>query len=260
MANKVVKFQGGNLPANTQDLIAGLANVTQEIRGATGGVPFLRLLRHGVFAYGPENIEPEEDSLWAVNPRSVHHGWAAWGDGELFDEIMMPFNSPLPPKSELRDYGVAWSQQYSVLLQCMNGEDTGQTVMYKGTSIGLHNAIKGLLEAIVTQAQADPEHIVPVITLNVDSYTHKKYGETFYPVLEIEEWVTMDGQSADSEVDTTEEVDEEEADEAPFEPEPEPPKQAARRGRAKAKKPAEKPKTADNPDKQTARRRRRRAS
>ena len=140
MANKVVKFQGGNLPANTQDLIAGLANVTQEIRGATGGVPFLRLLRHGVFAYGPENIEPEEDSLWAVNPRSVHHGWAAWGDGELFDEIMMPFNSPLPPKSELRDYGVAWSQQYSVLLQCMNGEDTGQTVMYKGTSIGLHNA------------------------------------------------------------------------------------------------------------------------
>ncbi len=238
--NDVVKFQGGALPANTDDLIAGLANVTQNIN-STGGTPFLRLLRTGVFAYGPENIEPEEGSLWAINPRSVHHGWAAWGDGELMDEVMMPFNQPLPPKSELRDYGVAWAQQYSVILQCVSGEDKGQSVMYKGTSMGLHNAIKGVLEAIVSQAQADPDHIVPVVTLNVDSYVHKKYGETFFPVLDIENWVSMDGDEAEA-------VDEEEPPSEPEEPAP----AAARRGRAKAAK--------DEADKQPSRRRRRRAS
>ncbi len=249
--NDVVKFQGGALPANTQDLIAGLSNLTQEIRGSTGGVPFLRLLKTGVFAYGPENIEPEEDSLWAVNPRSVHHGWAAWGDGELIDEVMMPFNQPLTPKSELRDYGVQWAQQYSILLQCMTGEDTGQTVMYKGTSIGLHNAVKGLLEAIVTQAQADPSHIVPVVQLNVDSYMHKRYGETFYPVLDIEKWVSMDGDAAaESEVDAATD------DEPASQPDDEPPKKAARRGRQSAK--AEKNEADD--DNKTSRRRRRRAS
>ena len=253
--NKLVKFPGGAMPTTTDDLIKGLTNMQQEIRGSTGGMPFLRLLRTGVFAYGPENIEPEADSLWAINPRSVHHGWAAWGDGELIDEVMLPFNTPLTPKSELQDYGVDWAQQFSVLMQCVSGEDKGQTVMYKGTSIGLHNAVKGILEAIVTQAQADPDHIVPVVELNVDSYHHKKYGETFYPVLDIVEWLSMDGESAD----------EDEAEESEVE-QPEPVKPAAKRGSAKKKMADKGPKKSgnydpdDSPDKITSRRRRRRAS
>lgn len=248
MSNKLVKFPGGGLPANTDDLVKGLSNVTQAIKGSSGGVPFLRLLKTGVWAYGPENIEPEEGALWAVNPRSVHHGWAAWGDGELIDEVMSPFNTPITPKSELQDYGVEWQAQFSLIMQCISGEDKDQAVMYKGTSIGLHNAVKGLLEQIVTQAQADPEHLVPVIELEVDSYTHKKYGEIFYPVLEVVDWLSMDGESVggdsdeeDGEIDTPEETEE-------------PPKPAARRGKAKPKA------DPDGGDNKSSRRRRRRAS
>lgn len=247
--NDIVKFPGGNLPATAEDLVAGLANISNEVKSGSGGTPFLRLLKTGVYAYGPENIEPEEGSLWAVNPYSVHHGWAAWGDGELIDEIMVPFNTPAPAKGTLQDYGVPWGQQFSVLFQCTTGEDKGQTVMYKGTSIGLHNAIKALIDAIVTRIQSDPKHIVPLIELNCDSYTHKKYGETFFPVLDIMDWVSIDdgesaGDDGDGEVDTTED-----------EPEEKPKKPAARRGKAKAKA-----KDDDDEKPTTARRRRRRAA
>ena len=206
----LVKFPSGGLPTTPDDLVQGLANVKQEI-GAAGGMPLLRLLKTGSFAIGPENLEPEEDSLWAANPYSIHHGFAAWGDGELFEEVMVPFNQAPPPKSELRDYGVAWSKQYSVILQCVNGTDKGMTVLYKGTSIGMQNAMKGLIDAIITQVQADPEHIVPVLDLEVDSYPHKQWGKVFIPILEITEWLTMGGESDggdDDEVDTTDDEEE----------------------------------------------------
>lgn len=196
-SNEVVTF-GGNagLPANPDDLIKGLQNVGQTLQGSSGGTPFLRLLRNGTYAYGAESIEPEEDSLWAMNPNSLQHGWAAWGDGELLGEVMVPFTQAAPPRSELPDYGVEWRQQVSCVLQCLNGEDEGVAVLYKGTSTGLHNAVKGLINDLVRQLQTDPKHCVPVIALEVDSYQHKKYGEIFYPVLTVTKWIGFGGESA----------------------------------------------------------------
>ena len=106
--NDIVKFSGG-VPATAADLIAGLQNVSQGIHDSAGGLPFLRLLKTGQFAYGPESIEPQEGSEWALNPASMQHGYACWGDGELLDEIMVPANQAKPPRNELTDYGQAWS-------------------------------------------------------------------------------------------------------------------------------------------------------
>ncbi len=227
--SELVKF-GGGLPTNPNDLLQGLANVKQEI-STSGGMPLLRLLRTGSFAIGAENLEPDEDSLWAANPYSIHHGFAAWGDGELFDEVMVPFNQQPPNKSELRDYGVAWAKQYSVIMQCVNGDDKGMTVLYKGTSIGMQNAMKGLIDAVITQVQADPDNCVPVLDLQVDSYPHKQWGKVFIPILEITGWMTMSGESAaaggddDSEVGATD-------DEPPFEADETPPQAAEAEGAA----------------------------
>ena len=106
-------------------------------------------------------------------------------------------------------------KQYSVILQCVNGDDIGMNVLYKGTSIGMQNAMKGLIDVIITQVQADPDSCVPVIDLQVDSYPHKQWGKVFIPILEIVNWMTMTGDLTDSvdesEVDTTE-------DEPPLEP------------------------------------------
>lgn len=205
---ELVKFGGSALPANPQDLVKGLQNVNQSLQGSSGGVPFLRLLKSGVFAYGAEAVEPEEGSHWAINPYSLHHGFACWGDGELLDERMVPFNQQPPLRGELPDYGHEWSQQVSMLLQCLDGEDSGTTVLYKGTSTGLRNATKKLIDEIIAQAQIDQTHIVPVVELEVDSYHHKKYGEIFFPVLDVGQWISIDdGQAAENDTETVAEAE-----------------------------------------------------
>lgn len=258
--SNIIKF-GDGLPvaqATTEDLVKGLQNVGQTIQGSSGGMPFLRLLKSGLFAYGAEKIEPEQGSQWAINPYSLQHGFACWGDGELLDERMVPFNQTPPVKGELPDYGQTWDQQVSMQLQCMSGEDTGTTVLYKGTSTGLRNATKKLIDEIISQAQLDASHIVPVVELEVDSYEHKKYGEIFVPILDVLEWLNInDGQAA-----TDTDTDEAKAagpsatpdTDATSEPEPDKPR---RRRRAKTEATAKK--DVEPEAEKPARRRRRKA-
>lgn len=251
--NDLVKFAGG-LPANPEDLEAGLKNVAQSIQGSSGGVPFLRLLKSGVYAYGAENIEPEEGSEWAINPYSLMHGFACWGDGELLDERMVPFTQAPPNRAELPDYGHEWDQQVAMHMQCMNGEDEGTTVLYKGTSTGLRNAVKELINQLIVQLQKDKTHCVPVVELEVDSYVHKKYGEIFTPQLNIVRWISIEGaDAAAGEIEDQSDDDEPETEsEADDKPAP------RRRRRGKTNK-ADKKETAEQPPTSSNRRRRRRA-
>lgn len=250
--NDLVKFNTGGVPANLEDLETGLANVQQNIQGSSGGVQLLRLLKSGVFAMGQENIEPEEDSLWAVNPYSVMHGFACWGDGVLHDERMVPFSQQPPNRAELPDYGNPWQPQIAMVLACLNGEDEGLNVLYKGTSLGLQNAAKELITAIIAQLKNDKVNIVPVVTLEADSYQHKKHGQIFYPVLEIQNWISMDGTGADLPDDESEAEPEGEA----AEPASEPATQTRRRRRRAAAQSDDAP----EPQQSSNRRRRARAS
>lgn len=232
--NDLVKFPGGGMPAKPDDLAKGLQNVTAHIGPSAGGTPFLRLGKDGIWVYGQENIDVEEASHWAINPYSIQHGFAAWGDGELFGEVMVPFNQAPPVRSTLQDYGVEWKPQTSMLLQCMSGEDKGQVVLYKGTSVGMQNAVKELINQLIGQIQSDPEHLVPVVSLEVDSYQHKKYGQTFVPILDIQEWVSMETGEADQPEDDGDTTDSDDAADAPAaEDKPEPPKGGSRRRRGK---------------------------
>ncbi len=190
--NDLVKFAGG-LPIKPEDLEAGLQNVQSSIQGGTGGMPFLRLLKAGYFVYGAENIEVEPGSEWAINPYSLMHGYACWAPGELLDERMVPFTQQPPNKAELPDLGQSWDQQVAMQLACVSGEDAGVNVLYKGTSTGLRNASKELINSIIAQLQTDKEHVVPVVELETDSYNHKQYGQIFYPILTIKKWTTIDG-------------------------------------------------------------------
>ncbi len=250
--NDLVKFAGG-LPIKPEDLEAGLQNVQSSIQGGTGGMPFLRLLKAGYFVYGAENIEVEPGSEWAINPYSLMHGYACWAPGELLDERMVPFTQQPPNKAELPDLGQSWDQQVAMQLACVSGEDAGTNVLYKGTSTGLRNAAKELINAIISQLQTDKEHVVPVVELENDSYNHKTYGQIFFPLLTIKSWITIDGDEA-AEGKVTDQSDAEPTPESE-EPAEEKPKSRRRRGSAKSQTDAaeEKPQSSN-------RRRRRRAS
>lgn len=252
---EVAKFTGGGLPANPEDLETGLKNVQQSIQASTGGVPFLRLSRAGFFIYGAENTEVEEGSEWAINPYSIMHGFACWAPGELLDERMVPFTEPPPNKAELPDLGQSWDQQIAMVMQCMNGEDEGTLVLYKGTSTGLRNASKELIGALIAQLQKDKQNIVPVVELEADSYKHKEYGQIFYPILTIKSWMNMEGvaEASPAPDDDGDDGDEDAAPETTEAAAPEP-EQPTRRRRRKA--PA-KEETADAPPATNRRRRRR---
>ena len=191
--NDIVSF-GGNantLPANPSDLAAGLQNVGMAIN-SMASQPILRLLRDGIFVFGQENIEVEAGSEWAVNPYSIEHGFACWGDSELLGEVMVPLTQAPPPVNTLPDHGQPWAQQISMHLKCMNGEDQGVTVIYKSTSKGFMGMAKQMCSDIINQLQKDPAHIVPLVTLEHDHYKHKKYGKIYTPILEIQQWLSID--------------------------------------------------------------------
>lgn len=197
--NDLVKFGGSGLPTSTEDLQQGLQHVSAGLSGRSGGMPILRLLKSGVYAYGQEDIEPQEGSEWAVNPHSFQHGFACWGDGELLGEAMVPLNQPPPNVNDLQDFGEPWDQQISFQLQCMNGEDKGVTVVYKSTSVGYLNMAKALIDRIVLQLQHEPTKYVPVVALDMDSYHHRQWGTTYFPILDPKRWISIEGESDEPE-------------------------------------------------------------
>ncbi len=251
----IVKFGGTGVPANPEDLVAGLANVRQQMAPTMGGDMLLRLLTDGTFAYGPENIEPEEGSLWAINPYSIQHGWACWRDGELLGEVMVGSSEPLPPRDALPDYGAdaPWKQQMQLQLQCRSGEDTGVNVRYKSTAVGFANACRELMDQIIAQARSGSRRVVPLITLESDSYQHKKHGKTYVPVLTIQQWIDIDGNAEEA----PEEPEIEDNSEGQPEPAPERPRRQRPQEAAEREEPASP--TENEPTVAGQRRRRRRS-
>lgn len=201
-----------NLPAvNIQQLGKQLAERTKQVRLEQGEVPFLRLLKEGLWVYGADDIEVQPGSLWAANPTSLMDGFCAWGDSELLGEEMQPMTSPTPLlASQMADVGAPWKRQIAVQMVCLNGEDQGQAVLYKTSSKGGLKAASGLIDAIIEQIELGSSDIVPIMKLETDSYKHKKYGKIYTPVLDIAEWRSL----TDAPEPTTDPVPEDEQGQA----------------------------------------------
>ena len=61
--------------------LAGLKRGVQNVRQAiptSSTVPILRMGTDGIWVYGQENIEVEDESRWAINPVSIMHGYVCW--------------------------------------------------------------------------------------------------------------------------------------------------------------------------------------
>lgn len=216
-----------------------IAKVQQTAPRGAGGEPFMKMDNHGTWMYGQENVEVEEGSRWAFSPLDVTHGWVCWKAkpqgskeaSEKLGEIVVPLNGDLPAEATLPDYGMngnlknEWNYFVAFHMKCVSGEDEGEQTLYNPSSKGGVDALlgrdrrSGLLGAIAEQIDKDPAHPVPVCTLSKSSYVHPTHkNKVFTPVLEIVQWIGLDGVAAP-------------AAEPVKQPEPEP---AARRGRAPA--------------------------
>ena len=191
-----MSFAIANLPP-VSSLSVALRTLEKDV-GAVGSV-ILKMDKGGHWIYGAEQTEVESDSTWAVNPFSFIHGYIAWGDGDVLGEMMVPVTEPkpeLPPVPHGAKKG--WEVQVGMSLKCLSGPDKGLEVRYTTTSVGGKRAVNTLGIAIATQCETTPNLPVPVVCLKKDSYQHKSYGKIYTPVFEIQEWASMDGQTAES--------------------------------------------------------------
>lgn len=199
MATGIQAFKAAGLPVVDMGRFKQAVQAgAMAARQAAMGSLLLRMLRDGMWVYGPDNVEVQDGSLWAVNPFSMSMGWACWGDekgpnkGKLLSERMALLTEPQYTQNELPAIdGEQWNAQVQFDLVCLNGDDEGTSVRYKSTSVGGKRAFAGMLQEVSAHADGDGM-IVPVVSLLHDSYMNKTYGKTYVPVFEVAEWRAPD--------------------------------------------------------------------
>jgi hypothetical protein len=143
--------------------------------------------------------EVDKEGLWAVNPFSFVHGYIAWGEGCIAGEKMVGITEPLPvmdapPPGAPR----GWEAQVGMSLKCISGEDKGLEARFSTTSIGGKRAMHQLAMKVADQVEANQEKPVAVVKLGVEHYQHKVYGRTFVPVLDVVDWISLNGEGSES--------------------------------------------------------------
>jgi len=237
-----------NLPVSIDALVGGLTRTIQrQAMSSPDGMAFLKLAKGGFWIYGADDIEVLEKSLWAVNPTSFAVGFIAWKSSEVKGEQMVSVTADPIIEADLPDVGAEWSAQVSMQLVCVSGEDKGEKVLYKSSARGGKKRFSEFLQQVLIQLSSGEggDKVVPVITLECDSYKHKDWGTIYQPIFKIDSWRTLD--------DTLD--DEQEPEAAPEqepEPEPEPAPRSRKRAPRKAAAEPDSESTEPEPDGNTA--------
>jgi hypothetical protein len=191
-----------------EDLAKSLNNASMAMPTVGGDKQYIKMLTKGrdagTWVYGQQETEVEGDSLWAINPMSIKHGYVAWdtnGGGAPVQEIMLSINRQLPSKDTLPELPMGtpdksgraeiltYQDQRSFDAVCISGEDEGTTVEYKQSSTGAMKLFGKIINGLLTQVEKG-EEIVPVGKWSFSTYKHTKYGEIYNPEFEIVEWRT----------------------------------------------------------------------
>lgn len=198
MSNEVSLFAAGGLPSvDMTQFKQSLKAAASAQKAALSGFPFLRMQKDGLWVYGPENVEVEEKSLWAINVFSMEQGYIAWGDegskdeGTVMGRQMAGLTEPQVARGSLPDVGANWTPCVAFNLVCLSGEDKGVTVKYETNSYGGRKVYADLLQAVSKQAEDDGK-VIPIVELDSSPYQHKKYGKIYNPIFDIKKWVMPD--------------------------------------------------------------------
>lgn len=190
------------------ELAKSLNNASMSMPTVGGDKQYIKMLTKGrdagTWVYGQQETEVESDSLWAINPMSIKHGYVAWdtnGGGAPVQEIMLSINRVLPSKDALPELPMGtpdktgradiltYQDQRSFDAVCISGEDEGMVVEYKQSSTGAMKLFGKIINGLLTQVEKG-EEIVPVGKWGFSTYKHTKYGEIYNPEFEIVEWRT----------------------------------------------------------------------
>lgn len=212
--NTVVSFSRNKAVANVGS--AGGALKRAKASGtAVAQAAYLKMGRDGIWTYGAEGTEVEEGALWALNPTSFQHGWINWHTDDkkterLGETMVSVFDVPtLPDCPTFIEHG-KWTEQWSVSLVCVSGEDVGTELTYATNSKGGLGELRDRVAGEIGDKMEAEEPYVPLVELLSSHYSHKTFGKTYTPVLEIKSWSEMGSDDVD-EAEQTEEKSERKA-------------------------------------------------
>jgi hypothetical protein len=163
------------------------------------GLPMLQFKsreNNGTWMYGQQRTIPEDGSRWAINPHTFRWGFICFDPNDKPTERTVSVSQPKPDLSTLPAMGDAeWQEQWTVQAKCVSGADAGVEVVIKASTVGGLQAVAGLIETVRDRLN-NGEHggkIVPIVTLEKDSYQHSQYGRVWTPRLPIVGWMPLAG-------------------------------------------------------------------
>jgi hypothetical protein len=193
----VAPASAGKTLTSLATLSVALNSVDTSAVGGRSGLPMMLFKREGSGTYvvGQKRVVVEAGSRWAFNPTTFCWGYVAFSKDNKVHERLVSVSKPKPDVRTLPDLGAKWQDAMTVNVKCIDGIDKGLEAIFKASTDGSIKEIMRLLEKVRDRLNTG-EHggnIVPIGTLQKDSYPHSDYGRVWIPVLEIDEWVTLDG-------------------------------------------------------------------
>lgn len=158
--------------------------------------------KNGEYLYGANDEEVPLGTRFVANMAGLTIGWKRWSQKKATDEIMHLLTDPTPQKrrSDLGDHDQAMWEidekdgkkrdpwQFANELTLV-GIESGDEFIFAVSSKGGIGAVGELCKTYGSLYRQRPG-MVPVIELQRDSYQHKEFGKTYFPVLKLVDWVS----------------------------------------------------------------------
>ena len=175
------------------ELVSGLKNVRRSMRAhMVNQTPLLNISKSGVLNFGQNRTKVTNRDIWAVRPESLQHGFIAWHNGQPEKQFMVPAGTELPDEGKLPPVQAAKGYEYQVAIDftAIKGPSAGLTVQLKKATKGACDLVEMLSDLINEKLDANEDALIPVGTLQVDSYISKRHGEIFTPDMSVDKWIT----------------------------------------------------------------------
>jgi hypothetical protein len=182
---------------STAALKAAFNKIDRSAIGGQASLPMLQYRsREKTYTIGTDRIKPEENSRWAVNIETLEWGWVCFNESKQpVGEVRVHVTQPLPDKATLPNKGFPWREERTVELKCLDGINTGLTVMFTSTTQGGMQTFGNLVNAVIDRINSEPDDdsVAPVIYLEETSYQHSERGRIWKPLLTIGDWMPRNG-------------------------------------------------------------------
>jgi hypothetical protein len=195
----VASAPAGGALTSLAALQTALAGVNKAAILGRTGLPMLQFKREGsgTWMYGQKRTIPEPGSRWAINPMTFMWGYVCFGgDKKVLDKRIVSVSQPKPLVTELPDLGFPWQEEWSVNMKCLTGADAGVEAVYTMSTDGGTKSISTMLGHVLDRLNSGQHDgkVVPIVSLDKDSYPHKEHGKVWIPVLDNNiEWMSLDG-------------------------------------------------------------------